>query len=357
LFTKKKKLVIPYNMIEWTHNAIYSEPMRVKSIGLLLRNGRHVLITRLSEECGAKGNYDIPSDYFNPDISVEEQLKDIAKKDLNLSDIKIGGFLYRFEFINQKGERCVQYNFWIYCTEFQEITLNTHDRGVWIKYRHLMHYPIFPEIRKTIISLYNGSGFSDYLEQHLVEDMHKNDIWRYKIRLIPFNTQHFLLLYRARRRVSCSLQFEFPGGEIRAHEKDTFNHAAKRYLQYQTGLQLQYLSHFLGHKDYVSQDTNECVREFFFSTPLNTLEPEVTVQEHAYHIWVPCEPSIHQKIKEPITSQTRWGLILFDQYFMTYIKPVFNVEEVITKRFVSDADELYKIVEVSIGNIKQFHTY
>ena len=51
------------------------------------------------------------------------------------------------------------------------------------------------------------------------------------------------------------------------------------------------------------------------------------------------------------------GFILFDQYFMTYIKPVFDVEDVITKRFVSDADELYKIVEVSIGNIKQFHTY
>ena len=89
-------------MIEWTYNAINSEPMRVKSVGLLLRNGRHVLITRLGEECGAKGNYDIPSDYFNPNKPIEDQLNDIAKKDLNLNDIKIGGFLNRFEFINQK---------------------------------------------------------------------------------------------------------------------------------------------------------------------------------------------------------------------------------------------------------------
>ena len=128
------------------------------------------------------------------------------------------------------------------------------------------------------------------------------------IKFVSFHLIHnSFLLYRARRRVSCSLEFEFPGGEIRTHEKDTFQYAAQRYLNIKLACSYSvFLTSWAIRITYLKIPMNVYVN--FSLPPLNTLEPEITVQEHAYHIWVPCEPSIHQKIKEPITSQTRWGL-------------------------------------------------
>lgn len=239
-------------------------------------------ITRRRRQDLLETCYELPEGILRDDEDASAGCCRILKEFYNLELVEITRYLGEFKYLSGDKHKTQMFCFVVKVKDVFKIQIERNDHGTWLQLSEITNWPIITHFRDFLLAFWLGEGFDPNFSRFLIEQAKREDIWRFKVRVVATRKNEVLLLKRARRQKTLPLYYEFPGKEI-THKQDV-DSAIVASMSEQTGYPPKDIVTFLGWFDYQSESTGAKVREFLYR--VSAQEAPVKLSEHAYSAWV-----------------------------------------------------------------------
>lgn len=296
----------------WDHFILeHVEPsIECVCLGFVINYHGHVFITRRRQGDYLQECFEIPVGLMKrTGESLYDAAKRILAKDYKVDLISIDYFLNAFTYTSPNKKRTRQFNFSVTVKDISSLRIDRNDHGLWMRKEELTYWPIMTVYRTALLNFWKGEGYDPMVSWHLIEQAKHDNIWRHKVRLICLRENMVLLLKRSRRQATLPLLYEFPGAEIPSGMD--IDSVIVECMQEQTGFPPEAIVGYVGFWDYMSYQTHDRVREFYYFV-LPQKEQRVRISTHAYAFWT--EDLSFKKVE--VTPSVSEGIELLHKRFI-----------------------------------------
>lgn len=271
--------------MNWNLLINYLKEPNIEHVGLCFVINYHsfAFIARRRSRDYLEGCYELPQGILNPGEEVVSGAKRILKEFYNVDLKAISRYLGEFTYTSGNNRHTQMFCFVVTVQNPKKIQIKRNDHGAWMQLSEIRSWPIITHFEEFLVKFWLGEGFDPNLSRALIEQSKREDIWRYKVRVLSFKKGEVLLLKRARRHRILPLYYELPGKEI-TYNQD-IDSAIIACMTEQTGWAPVDVTGFIGCYDYKSESSKGVVvREFIYSAIAQ--DQPVKLSEHAYSAWV-----------------------------------------------------------------------
>jgi ADP-ribose pyrophosphatase YjhB (NUDIX family) len=293
--------------LDWDFLINYLKDEAAAKVGLCFVVDYHsfVFIARRHKTDYLRGLYELPQGILNPQEGVVEGTTRILRDEYNVILKDITRYLGFFDYVSPNGNKTRMFSFVVTVKDVFQIKIKRNDHGTWLQPSEIKNWLIIDHFLRFLLSFWYGEGFDPNLSRAVIEQAKRENIWRFKVRVLLFRKGQILVLKRARRQKIMPLYYELPGKEIR-HNQD-IDSAIVSSVTDQTGWPPENIVSLIGFFDYKSEITNQVVREFIYSA--SAQDKPVKLSEHAYSAWVVDEKDQNLSF----TPSTRYAFNCFDE--------------------------------------------
>lgn len=252
------------------------------TLAFVINHHTFSFIARRHVEDFLPGCYELPQGILLKTETVEEGSTRILKNHFNVDLTCIERFLSTFTYTSAVGKQCRCFIFAVTIKDPFTLKLDRNDHGVWMNIQDLQKWPIITHFSQALLLFWIGESYHPWLAHTLIEQAKRENVWRYKVRILLHQAEEFLLLKRARRMRTMPLMYELPGKEIKQAEE--IDSVIIQATYEQTGSYPERITKFLGAYDYISSSSRTPVREFIYA--VKPQEKPIILSEHAYYVWV-----------------------------------------------------------------------
>lgn len=294
-------------ILDWDFLTNYLKDEAAAKVGLCFVVNYHsfAFIARRHKTDYLRGLYELPQGILNPKEGIVEGTTRILRDDYNIKLKEITRYLGFFDYVSPNGNKTRMFCFVVRVEDVFQIKIKRNDHGTWLQPSEIKNWLIIEHFLRFLLSFWYGEGFDPNLSRAVIEQAKREDIWRFKVRVLLFKKGQILVLKRARRQKTMPLYYEFPGKEIR-HNQD-IDSAIVSCVTEQTGWPPGNIMSLLGFFDYKNEQTNQVVREFIYSA--SGQDKPVKISEHAYSAWVANEKDQNLSF----TPSALYGFKCFDE--------------------------------------------